>query len=172
MRGCRVAGATAANLSPPLMGVPIAIKDVLSTQGIETTCGSRILRGYVRVYNAASSIGCARQGRRESWARPIPTSSRWDLLISNGELIPILPLPQSLGHQPACRVGAAAAGARAAVASSMAPVALGTDTGGSVRQPAGAVRRRGDEAHLRASVALRLIAFASSLDQVGAFAAT
>jgi aspartyl-tRNA(Asn)/glutamyl-tRNA(Gln) amidotransferase subunit A len=151
---------------PVLAGVPVAIKDVLSTKGVTTTCGSKILENYVPPYD------CTAVERLEAAGAILLGKTNCDefAMGSSNENSAYGPVqnPAAPGRVP----GGSSGGSAAAVAAGLAVAALGTDTGGSIRQPGalcgvpammptyGRVSRYG------------LIAFASSLDRIGAFANT
>jgi aspartyl-tRNA(Asn)/glutamyl-tRNA(Gln) amidotransferase subunit A len=154
----------------PLSGVPLGIKDLFATEGVETTAGSRILKGFRPPYESTVSGNLRRAGAGMLGKLNMDEFAMGSSNETSAFGPVVSPWRRSGGGNAPLTPGGSSGGSAAAVAARLAPGATGTDTGGSIRQPAAFVGITGMKPTYGRCSRWGMVAFASSLDQAGSMA--
>ena len=154
----------------PLSGVPLGIKDLFATKGVQTTAGSRILDGFEPVYESTVSANLFEAGAGMIGKLNMDEFAMGSSNETSGYGPVISPWRRSDGGNAPLAPGGSSGGSAAAVAARIAPGVTGTDTGGSIRQPAAFVGISGIKPTYGRCSRWGIVAFASSLDQAGPMA--
>ncbi|HET9428979.1 MAG TPA: Asp-tRNA(Asn)/Glu-tRNA(Gln) amidotransferase subunit GatA [Allosphingosinicella sp.] len=154
----------------PLSGVPLGIKDLFATRGVQTTAGSRILEGFEPVYESTVSANLFAAGAGMLGKLNMDEFAMGSSNETSGYGPVISPWRRSDGGNAPLAPGGSSGGSAAAVAARIAPGVTGTDTGGSIRQPAAFVGISGIKPTYGRCSRWGIVAFASSLDQAGPMA--
>ncbi|HET7606557.1 MAG TPA: Asp-tRNA(Asn)/Glu-tRNA(Gln) amidotransferase subunit GatA [Sphingomicrobium sp.] len=155
----------------PLAGIPLGIKDLFATRGVDTTSGSRILKGFKPPYESTVSANLRRAG-----AGMLGKLNMDEFAMGSSNETsaygPVISPWRRKGSNVGLTPGGSSGGSAAAVAAGIAPGATGTDTGGSIRQPAAFTGISGIKPTYGRCSRWGIVAFASSLDQAGPMAKT
>jgi aspartyl-tRNA(Asn)/glutamyl-tRNA(Gln) amidotransferase subunit A len=156
---------------PPLAGIPLGIKDLFATKGVDTTAGSRILKGFKPPYESTVTANLRKAG-----AGMLGKLNMDEFAMGSSNETsaygPVISPWRRKGSNVGLTPGGSSGGSAAAVAAAIAPAATGTDTGGSIRQPAAFAGICGIKPTYGRCSRWGIVAFASSLDQAGPMAKT